>query len=167
MKSSYVDRAVRFIKTIYPFILDCERGEDYEYAVKVYNYKYHRKVQVAWGQTRIALMCSDYVIKIDYGARACVWGDCEAEYEHYLEAKQDGFDYLFAEITPVEVLGHKFYIMPRINGVGSARNGCYDVDEWLNEEEVDWIWEHIRDVHYENYGWKNKYPVIIDYACGR
>lgn len=165
MKSNYVDRAVKFIEKILPLIEDCECGEDYEWVMNRYNRKYNRKVRVAWGQTRIAILCSDYVIKIDYGTNSCRWGDCESEYEHYLEAVRDGFDYLFAAITPVKVEGRTFYIMPRINGVASDRSADYDVDEWLTEEERDWVWDHIRDVHYENYGWKNRYPVIIDYAA--
>jgi hypothetical protein len=167
MKSNYVNRATRFIKTIYPFIAGCDTVDDYCDAVGYYNLAYHRKVKVACGQTRVAIMCADYVIKLDYGHRANLWGDCESEYEHYVEAEQDGFAYLFAKITPVDFAGRTFYIMPRIAGVGSARSACYDVDEWLNDEEIEWLWDHVADVHYENYGWKNGYPVIIDYACSR
>lgn len=166
MKSNYVVRAIKFIERIFPLIENCECGEDYEWAMKWYNTEHNRKVRVAWGQTRIAILSSDYVIKIDYGSNSCRWGDCESEYKHYLEAVHDGFDYLFAAITPVTIEGRTFYIMPRINGVASDRSNYYDVDEWLTEEERDWVWDHIYDVHYENYGWKNRHPVIIDYAAG-
>ena len=165
MKSSYEVRARLFIEKVFPFIEDCEEPNEYAKAIKRYNKLYHRKVHVDYGMTRVVLITSDYVIKIDYGTSGCIWGSCRNEYQVYKLAERDGYDYLFAKITPVAFKGRVFYIMPRIHGIGSSRSDGYDVDEWLTEEENDWLNVHCRDLHHENYGWHNYRPVIIDYAC--
>lgn len=164
MKSSYEVRAQLFIKKVFPFIKDCEEPEDYMIAINSYNKLHHRKVIVDYGMTRVVLITSDYVVKIDYGTKSRIWGSCEDEYQMYKQAVQDGFDYLFAKVTPIVFEDRAFYIMPRIHGIGSLHSGGYDVDEWLTEEENDWVNEHCWDIHEENYGWHNNRPVIIDYA---
>ena len=164
MKSSYEVRAQVFINQIYPFIKYCDDPDDYRMAIRKYNNQYHRKVIVRHGMTRVVLITSDYVVKVDYGTRSCIWGSCADECEMYKQAEHDGYEYLFAKITPVQVENHIYYIMPRIRGVGCSRSGGYDVDEWLTEDENDWLNEHCFDLHYENYGWHNMRPIIIDYA---
>lgn len=165
-KSSYIIRAQRFIHQIAQYI-DAENIDidDFEHIVYRFNHFYHRNVIFAHGATRIALITSDYVVKIDYDSwQISRFGGCENEMRMYEEAKRDGMAYLFAEITPYVYEGLTYYIMPRVNGIGR-----YDDDAWgwMSEVESDWCEEHgIFDLHNENYGWHQGHVVLIDYgAC--
>ena len=168
MKTSYEVRARLFLNQIYPFIKDCVDVGDYCEAVDKFNATFHRAVRIANGLTRVALITSDYVIKIDCGARHNIsrFGGCENEYHKYQKIVRDGYGYLFAKISPVMRGDKVVYIMPRIHNVGSEHSNYEDVYYWLNEEENDYVYDICQDLHYNNYGWENGYPVIIDYACG-
>lgn len=158
---SYEERAKDFIKQIFPYLDGCDdEHEEREWAVLAFNHDHNRKVIYSHGMTRYALITSDYVVKVDYAQTR--WGNSEDEMEVYEEAVADGFDYLFAKISRYEYMGKTFYIMPRIYGIGKK---FYDADEYLTEEECDWVWEHICDLHNQNYGWKNGHVVIFDYAA--
>lgn len=160
--SNYVNRAVKFIHDILPYIMRDElTPRKVEMNVRDYNLDKHRHVIVNHGIGRIALLTSDYVIKFDYSKS--VWGDCQAELAMYNIAVQEHYEYLFAEITPYECEGHTWYIMPRINGIGRYEDDAW---EYISEEENDWICSHgLTDLHNLNYGWKDDHIVIIDYAC--
>lgn len=161
MKSDYRSRAAKFLRMIYPYIANCKEPEDYEYAVERFNGEKSRHVSMAHGISRIVLITSDYVIKIDYGTTRC-YGICEDEYNFYNFAVKHDKGYLFAEITRKEINGRMFYIMPRVKGIGKKEEY---VQEYLNEEDTDFVETYLYDLHNENYGWKNNYPIIIDYAC--
>ena len=161
MKSDYKVRAERFIKMIAPYFTDCERVRDYYFAVHLFNVQHHRSVIVKHGISRLVLITSDYVIKIDYNVDAG-FGSCEDECEIYEEAKLAGFEYLFAQITHKEYYGKDYYIMPRIRDIGKYEE---DASEYLNREESDWIDARLYDLHYNNYGWKDGHIVLIDYAA--
>lgn len=160
MRNTYEVRAQKFIQQIAPYFDYAVDHDDREYAVDCFNFDYRRKVIYAHGMTRYALITSDYVVKVDYASTR--WGNSEDEMEIYEEAKQDGFDYLFAKISRYDYNGTSYYIMPRIHGIGKK---WYDADEYLTEEELDWVRDHICDLHNENYGWKNGRVVIFDYAA--
>ena len=162
--SSYEVRAIKFIKQIFDYISDCESINDYENAINRFNYTHNRKVSCSHGMTRVAIMSSDYVIKIDYNPiNVARWGCGEQERKFYELAFREGMSYLFAKIKPYYHRGRVFYIMPRISGVGRTD---WDADEYLTAEEIDWCWDHdLHDLHCHNYGWKNNHVVIIDYGA--
>lgn len=161
---NYNERAKSFIEQIFPYILNCHDTGSFKRAIIRFNIDKHRRVQIASGLTRVAMITSDYVVKVDCGSNFNLnrFGDCEREVEVYAKAEQDGFEYLLAKIERYTYQGYKFYIMPRIYGIGKTD---YDADYYTNEEETDWLCDHVRDLHYLNYGWKNDHIVIIDYAC--
>lgn len=159
-------RARRFVEQIYPFVSDCHTVEQYREAVNNFNTVYHRKVMVCHGQTRVVLVTSDYVVKIDYGHMAKRWGGCADEVRQYCLAFNKGYSYLFARITPYMYNECVFYIMPRIDDIDGERNQDEDVYMFLRGDENDFLNDHFADLHCANYGWKDNYPVIIDYACG-
>ena len=165
MKSSYEVRARKFAQMIYPFITGCTTVSDYRNAVDNFNVVFHRKVRVAWGQTRVVLITSDYVLKIDYGKKGNRWGTCEDERKAYCKAVHDGFAHLFAKTTPYMVNELVFYIMPRIDRIGAEYNGWDDVYEYVDGDDCEYLFDNFRDLHYENFGWKNQHPVVVDYAC--
>jgi hypothetical protein len=127
-------------------------------AVAQFNNNKNRKVTLAFGVSRYALITSDYVIKFDRkGGR---WaGDCAGEYKKYQQAVKDGFAYLFAASTKVTYKHRNFYIMPRINGIGSGKYW-----ENLTFEEEHYIESVTSDMHWGNFGHYHKKPVIVDYA---
>lgn len=167
MRNDYETRAKKFIEQITPYLMDANTLREIESNIFWFNLQNNRKVKFCHGLTRFALITSDYVIKMDYG-HEMRFGHCVDEYEVYKKAEHDGFGYLFAKVTPYEYNGLTFYIMPRIRYINARRSHYYDVYEWLNDDEYDWLEENgIFDLHCGNYGWKNDYPVIIDYAATR
>lgn len=164
MKSDYRERAFRFLQEVYPYI----NGFMYEpylvaRRVHIFNRTKSRNVQVCNGCARIALITSDYVVKFDYDEDEVQRiGGCEDEVNFYGFVKKNHMEHLFAEITPVSYMGHKFYIMPRISGIGRYEDT--HVEDFLNDEDSIFVDSYLSDTHSENYGWKNGYPVIVDYA---
>ena len=163
MKNDYKVRAQRFLNDVWPYIKDCaDEPYNYRQAIALYNSRKSRHVIVECGSARVAFITSDYVIKFDYCLEMTKGiGGCEEEVKFYQFAKEHGYGYLFAEITPIDFQGYHFYIMPRIKGVG--RYKCY-IQDFLDENDRDFVNEYLYDMHEDNYGWKNNYPVIIDYA---
>ena len=164
MKSDYRERAFRFIQEVYPYI-DGFMYEPYLVTrrIRIFNHAKSRNVQVRNGCARIALITSDYVIKFDYDEdEVRRIGGCEDEVYFYGFVKKNHMEHLFAEITPVSYMGHKFYIMPRISGIGRYED--MHVEYFLNFEDSDFVHSYLSDMHSGNYGWKNGYPVIVDYA---
>ena len=165
MRNNYEVRAKKFLEQIAPFLDGCKTVWDYIDAVTAYNQVYKRHVLVRSGATRVALITSDYVIKINCGDsyKCKLFGNCASERRIYKEAEKDGFAYLFAKTTPVICNHKRYYIMPRVRNIGRCDG---DVNEYLTDEENDWLDEHgIFDLHFQNYGWNNGYPIIIDYAA--
>lgn len=163
MKQNYEERAQKFIAQINPYIKECRRISEFEFAVCKFNREHHRKVRMCHGATRIAFITSDYVIKINYrGWGSGRFGGCADEVKMYKKAKQDGFEHLFAKITPVRKgYGRTYYIMPRINGIGRTDEHA---EEYLVGDEWDYVVHNVGDRHNENYGWKDGHIILIDYA---
>ena len=165
--SSYIVRAQKFIKSIYPYISLCQKYVDF--SEEIQNWKScnrRRNVQISGGYSRIVFITSDYVIKIDRpDSRDNTFGTCETELELYNRVKDTQWGYLFAEITKYEYEDMTFYIMPRIKGIYRMSG---DAEEYMTPEEREVIWTYrIYDRHNGNYGWKNHHIVFIDYAaCG-
>lgn len=164
MRNTYEVRAQKFIQRIATYLIGAETIEDFEWAVKAYNYTYNTRVRVTHGMTRVALITSDYVVKIDWNPESiAVFGGCEKEMSMYAEAEADGFAYLFAKITPFQYDGMTFYIMPLIHGIGRTVQDAWD---YMTVEESDWCSDHnLYDLHYLNYGWEKGHVVLIDYGA--
>lgn len=164
MGNTYEIRAEKFIHQIFDYIDGCKQLSQFEKAVRRFNADHNRKVKFAHGLTRVCFITSDYVIKYDFGTERNLgrFGTCRNEVQTYALAERDGFAYLLAKPTMIEYKEKWFCIMPRINGIEKY---SYDVNYYLTNEENDWVSDHIYDLHNGNYGWKNRHPVIIDYAC--
>lgn len=164
---NYEERAKDFIKEIFPLFNSFDNYWDASDAVEMFNRLYNRKVIANHGCARIALITSDYVVKFDYDQyEVRSVGGCENEIKLYEQAEKDGFAYLFAKITRYTYKGQNFYIMPRINGVGS--DDWNYADDHMTEEENNWCDRHdLTDLHNQNYGFRNGHVCIIDYACRR
>jgi len=160
--NNYEVRAQRFVRDIFPFICNCNHAYEYRQAVASFNIHRSRNVRVEHGQTRVVLITSDYVIKIDYGTRARYYGGCEDELIVYNRAVEAGFEYLFAKISRYTYRGHDFYIMPRVHGVGTADDDAYYL---VTPEEGDWLYDNVNDLHHKNFGFLNRRVVLVDYAC--
>lgn len=164
MKSDYRERAFHFLQEVYPYI-NGYMDEPYLVIrrIRIFNHAKSRNVQVRNGCARIALITSDYVIKFDYDEdEAQRIGGCEDEVDFYDFIKKNHMEHLFAEITPVSYMNHKFYIMPRISGIG--RHEGRRIEYFLNTKDSMFVHSYLYDMHSGNYGWKNGYPIIVDYA---
>ena len=131
--------------------------------IRRFNRVHGSNFQINNGLTRVVILGNNFVIKFDYNPEGIDdVGGCESEVKFYQFAEQKGFGYLFAPITPINVKGFTFYIMPRIHGIGRTQNNV----EWeLNKHDCAFVRAYLHDTHEYNYGWVNGYPVIIDYAC--
>ena len=165
MKSDYRVRAARFLRAILPYIEDVLMDiYEVEERVKEYNRDHSRKVEVVWGSARIALITSDYVVKWDYDEDNVEnIGGCADEYDAYMKAKRDGFDYLLAETTLTVIDNTVFSIMPRIRNIG-PRYHKGDIKNYLNPVEWNWVQHFDKDLHHYNWGIRHGKACIIDYA---
>lgn len=163
MKSSYVDRAQKFVQEMAEYVSNWKNLSHIGYGLSQYAYDHpRRKVNMYNGLSRVAIITSDYVIKVDY-TNDDTFGTCETEYNVYQTAKQDNMESLFAAVDKYEYNGICFYIMPRIHGVGTK---WQDADCYMTEEEIKWCAKHyLWDLHYQNYGFRNGHVCLIDYAC--
>ena len=160
----YVERAKDFIEQIFPYLEDNMDLSHIDDAIDAFNAEYDRKVMYRHGLSRIALITSDYVVKFDYDPDEIESiGGCQNEVALYYDAKQEGFEYLLAEITPFSFHDREFYIMPRIYGIGSGR---YYAEHYMNPAEQSFCRKHrITDLHSNNYGFRRGHVCLIDYAC--
>lgn len=164
MRTSYEERAKKFIALLNPYIKGCRAVYQFENAIDRFNTDYHRNVVVAFGSTRIAFITSDYVIKINYhGWGEGTFGGCADEVKMYRYAQKQGYAHLLAKITPYRGgYNRTFYIMPKISNI---RDGANDAEYYLSDEEEEkWLCKNIGDRHCLNYGWKDGHIVMIDYA---
>lgn len=167
MKSSYEVRAQKFIRQIMPY---WERHNafnsnnsvgDFQLACNEFCIDRKRKVFVNHGSTRIAIITSDYVVKIDYNENTC-WGNSKDElfnWEKYYSTCC--YSECFAPISKYTYLNHDFYIMPRIHGVGRFDECALQKDE----DFWDWLCDNVGDIHGEQFGKKDDHFIFIDYAC--
>lgn len=170
MKSDYRIRAQRFMNLFFPYLRKYPNRIDL--AVLFFNRDKKMFVKCNGGLVRRCLILSDYVIKWDYNSRGRkMYGGCKDEYITFQEAKEDGYDYLLAEITPFEVRGHIFYVMPRIDTLAEdfPEYLSDDISDHISDDEYDYLFYHLHlsDIHNENWGVLNHSPVVIDYACRR
>ena len=165
MKSDYRTRAIRFLNSIIPYL----NGDIYspftvEEKVDEFNRDKSRKVKVAWGSARIALITSDYVVKWDYDIDAVKdIGGCVDEYLAYQQAVEQGYDYLLAETTLVKIGNIEFSIMPRIHNIG-PRHHKGGIENYLTPDEFDWLMHFDNDIHNYNWGIRHNKACVIDYA---
>ncbi len=167
----YEIRAYRFALRLCALFQHCQYLEDFENVIGQYNETHARKLHAAAGVSRIAILRNDYVIKFnlrptedwDDGTGRCGAGDNMTEEKVYQKAVTDGFEYLLAKTTVVNIGGREIAIMPRINGVGDSERSYLN---YVTQEEFDWLSENIYDLHCWNIGYKGNKPVIIDYAWG-
>lgn len=164
MRNPYEVRAEKFIHQIYGYIHGCRTWRQFEIAVSKFNMDYGRKVRFAHGLTRVCFITSDYVVKYNFGSdrNLVTFGTNADEIATYKLAEEANFSYLFAKPTLVSYMATEFCIMPRVYGIGRYDE---DANEFLTEEENEWVMEHVGDLHNHNYGWKGGRPLIFDYAC--
>ena len=116
MRNDYIVRAQKFIQEIAYYLEGADSIESYDWAVTAFNADHHRAVKMAHGLTRIALITSDYVIKIDYDpVKIATFGGCKNEMKIYELAEHDNISYLFAKITPYEYNGTYSAVMSNID----------------------------------------------------
>lgn len=170
MKTSYIERAKKFLGQIYPYIEQYLNDLNYlEHQVNIFNKKFHRKVSMMEGSARVALITSDYVIKwvYDDDAENDVGGN-KSELQMYEKAKNAGYEHLLVEPTKITIKNNDFLIMPKIYYIGYKDykgNVKDDIEDYTSAEEYSWISSNIYDLHNYNWGFDKEHnPIIIDYG---
>lgn len=169
--NSYEVRAQKFLLSLFPYIERAcasygARSKKNILAIAVDMYCADhptRKIRSTCGYTRMAIITSDYVIKFDFNMNT-QFGTCEDEISAYELAEQDGYEDYFAKPTRYTRQGWKFYIMPKVTGIGRLR---VDADDACNDKTFcRWLYKNkFFDLHCHNYGWKDGHIVIFDYAA--
>ena len=168
MKSDYRIRAKKFLKSIFPYIEGCMWDfDDVCYQVEKYNEDKKRHVIVSCGSARIALIISDYVIKWDYDFENIeTIGGCEDEFRVYKRSLSTGYAHLLAPVFRIYHRNRFFFIMPRVDHIGPEEHEYKDINEFITEDEYDWLCDNIGDLHSWNWGLDEfNNPIVIDYAC--
>lgn len=159
----YINFALEFLKRYALALTNAIDIITLKAIIRVIAKDYNQTITVSSGMTRMVIITKQFVIKMDYGSNSDKWGDCEAEYNFYRFAKEEGYDYLFARVDKVTVKGKTFYIMPFIDKVGT---GSDDIEDYTDCLETLWLHRHVGDLHYKNFGFnEDGMPIIIDYAC--
>lgn len=167
IKNDYEVRAKKFINEFAPYLKGIRITKSHSYeiceAVRRFNVDKKRNVKVASGASRIVLIASDYVIKLDFGT---TWaGNSKTEILGYLQALKDGYEYLLAKISLYEYHNRNFFIMPRARVAETlTRRGQKRLWHKFAEDERSYICNNFNDLHESNWGSLNGRPVLIDYA---
>lgn len=167
IKTDYEVRAKKFIKEFAPYLkgIRVTRSNSYKIydAVRRFNIDKKRNVKIASGASRIVLITSDYVVKLDFGT---TWaGNSKTEMRGYEKAKDDGYEYLLAKISLYKCGSRRFYIMPRAR-VAETLTRKTQIRLWqkLTEDEQNYIHVNFDDLHESNWGSLHGRLVLIDYA---
>lgn len=167
IKNDYEVRAKKFIKEFAPYLKGIRITKSNSYkicdAVRRFNADKKRNVKVDSGVSRIVLIASDYVIKLDFGT---TWaGNSETEMLGYQQAQKDGFEYLLAKISLYKYRNRSFFIMPRAR-VATTLTWGSQRKLWhrLTENERRCLCDNFEDLHKNNWGSLHGKLVLIDYA---
>lgn len=167
IKTDYEVRAKAFIKEFAPYLkgIRVTRSNSYRIydAVRRFNVDKKRNVKVASGASRIALITSDYVVKLDFGT---TWaGNSKTEMLGYQQAQKDGYEYLLAKISLYKCCNRSFFIMPRARVAETLTwRGQKRLWDKLTEDERRYIHDNFEDLHENNWGSLNGKLILIDYA---
>ncbi len=158
MTTDYITRAIRFIHQIAPYLSNPTCLDDTYWDMMEFNKNCRRRVIMCNGATRIALITSDYVVKLDYSSVE-LYGGCERELEFYQYACKRGYGEYVAAVTKVSYMGINFYVYPRAKYIGRTY-----IWKTMPHDAYEWVIRNVRDLHSENVGIINGHGVVIDYA---
>lgn len=162
MKNNYIVRAQKFVMSIAPYIENANTVREYIKGVHEYLADHpNRVISTNRGISRFVMITADYVIKVDYNTDTD-FGTCEDELNNYKYVCEAGFGEYFAEITKFTYGDKDYYIMPKIGHINEEDDDvyCHCPDDLTN-----FLYDNFKDMHSGNYGWKNRHPVIFDYAA--
>lgn len=168
IKTDYITRAIKFYNTIARDIQNFEKPEEYKEYFAYYNMHHYRNVKIANGCARVAIITSDYVIKLDCGDPD-YYGGCAEEVRAYKRACIRGVQGAFAPITEI---APGVYVMPKCkcNYCNGWDDEPYTVEQFyrgLSRDEKKFVSGFIYDIHEGNIGKLHKKIVLVDYAANR
>lgn len=162
----WVQNAFQFLKNFSPIFMS--EGKHLPSAIEEYRKLYGDSnltfTDHSDGFTRDCILnpMEGWVIKIDRRRRT-IFGNCKSEWNHYLKAVRDGYDYLLAPMERIKMNGYTWYIYEYIDDVGVDEFD--NLNSYFSDEEIDYLNELTIDLHSGNYGFRdNREAVIIDYA---
>lgn len=160
---AWIEKNVEMLNQLWPYRNDagCYKRAFY----------YDNNITVNSGQTRVVLVGDDFVIKINKPTcdRWRMFGNSRDEVRMYRKACEDGYAWLFCPIRAMIIEHHTYYVMQKVDSVADDEGYEDSIDqefyEVLGEEAVDYLNEHVFDVHSGNFGFINDEPIIFDYAA--
>lgn len=164
---TYQMRAYRYLRVLFHYVNDWTYWRNVQNAAaKVYD-DTGEQANVTSGSSRIVVVGKDFVIKWDYDFENIeTIGGCEDEFHVYKRSLSTGYAYLLAPIFRIYYRNRFFFIMPRINHIGDEEHEYKAINEFITEDEYDWLRDNIGDLHSWNWGLDEfNNPIIIDYAC--
>lgn len=165
---SYEENGLAFVRQLLSenYLFRHARSLDgFERAVRAYNNSHDDKLRIAHGVSRFVIVCKDFVAKFDITKRTGwkIAGTNKDEVALYAFAEEQGYDYLFAKPTYIELESQSVLIMPRVTL--DDEDSDLDYRYYISDEEEDWLYEHVSDIHNSNYGFDaGGNFLIIDYA---
>lgn len=169
MKSFYEIRAKKFAEYLCRLFLYCSTLDDFVRVIEEYNLTHSRPIHYKHGVSRIAILRADYVVKFNLAPEShwcdmegrCLAGDNDSEVEVYERAVEEGYSYLLAKTTVINLYGRSISIMPRIDHVGDEDR---DWKRYVSLDEYRWLRDNVSDLHAFNVGYYHNKPVVIDYG---
>ena len=156
MTNTYLVHAREFLTTNAEAL---DRLYERQNVIKWRNFCNDHGLEFNSGETRIAIIGEDFVIKIDKKniGNWARFGNCYQEYKNWQMVKADGYDYMFAAITKMKGGHHYYYVMPKVNTNHGLGVWAHDLED-LSDEEQEYLLDHFADLHEHNYGFD-------DYGC--
>lgn len=164
---TYQMRAYRYLRVLFDYVRDWTYWRDVEIATDKVYFDTGERAEVTSGSSRMVIVGKDFVIKWDYDFKNIeTIGGCEDEFRIYKRSLSSGYSHLLAPIFRIYHRGRYFFIMPRIDHIGPEEHDYKDINEFTSEDEYNWLWNNIGDLHSWNWGLDNfNNPIVIDYAC--
>lgn len=168
---TYIDHANEFIRdfSMYFEILFHKRNF-HTFDVRNFVYRYNtikgKRMTFDSGATRAVIIGEDFVIKIDLPKPGLPQaGNSENEMRAWEFVRHTDFSYMFAPITKTFFKNHPLYIMPRVATLACENENISELYDALSEDEYEFVSEHFKDIHDENFGFDEYGNVVIfDYA---
>lgn len=171
---SYLENARQEMKNLADYLDTWMDSSNYwrstmrlRFLIDEYNHSHNTHFIVRNGATRVVIIGSDYVIKVDYCKQDVKnYGGCYSEWRAYSEWKDSDYGYLLCPITKIKIGHHYYYCMPRVDTIGNDME-IDNIDEYISVDEQEWIDDNFADIHNANWGMLNDKVMLIDYAFNR
>ena len=163
---TYQMRAYFYIKAMFEYVNNWRDLDDIIEATDKVFWHTGKQASVECGSARIVIVGEDFAVKWDYDFENIEEiGGCEDEFRVYKRSLSTGYAHLLAPVFRIYHRNRFFFIMPRVDRIGPEEHEYKDINEFITEDEYNWLRDNIGDLHGWNWGFIDGKPTVIDYAC--